>query len=287
MSATSDLAFGLTTAVGYGTGDFLARQASHRIGHFSVLFYMEFTGMVILLPVAIGFESSRWQATSMWFWLLGLGSVNLVASFFLYKSFEYGVLSVVSPLASSYPAVTAALAIVFLADRPGGLASLGIVAVLSGIFLLSRSRAHPGNPPAKNPRVGIVSAFIAFAGYGVFYFALKYPVSELGPVTAAAVSRLVGVGLLFAAAAGGRSIGRPPGDLFRSLFAIGVLDSIAFIAYNVGIREGSVAVVGTLSGLFSAVTVGLAVAILRERLTRVQYAGVAAIFVGVVLLAIR
>ena len=287
MTAASDLAFGLTTAAGYGTGDFLARQASHRIGHLSVLFYMELIGMVILLPVAVWFESSRWEATTMWLWLVVLGSINLVASLFLYKSFEYGVLSVVSPLASSYPAVTATLAIVFLGDRPGGLASLGIVAVLSGIMWLSRSRVHPANPAAKDPRVGIVSAFVAFAGYGVFYFALKCPVVELGPVTSAAVSRLVGVMILLAVAVGGRSIGRPPRGLVSSLLAIGVVDSLAFLAYNVGIQGGSVAVVGTLSGLFSAVTVGLAVAILRERLTWPQYAGVAAIFVGVALLAIR
>ena len=58
-------------------------------------------------------------------------------------------------------------------------------------------------------------------------------------------------------------------------------------AYRVGIVAGSVAIIGPLSGLFSAVTVGLAAIFLRERLTRIQYAGMAAIFLGVVLMAVR
>lgn len=280
--------FGLTTAFGYGGGDFLARQAAHRVGHIRVLFFMEFLSLVILLPIAFWFERGLWSADSPWALLVVLGAVNVFASLFLYKSFEYGVLSVVSPLASSYPAVTAGLAVVFLGDRPGGYATIGIVAVLVGILLLSRTRAHPENPLPKDAKVGLVSAFFAFAGYGVFYFALAYVVDEVGPVSAAAFVRIVGVTiLLIASVVGVARIGGPSGDLWRIFIVIGVLDSIAFVAYNVGIRIGSVAIVGTLSGLFSAVTVGLATLVLKDRLTRTQYVGVAAIFLGVVLMAVR
>jgi uncharacterized membrane protein len=63
------------------------------------------------------------------------------------------------------------------------------------------------------------------------------------------------------------------------------LDTFAFVAYNVGIVSGSVAIIGTLSGLFSAVTVALATVVLRERLTLPQYAGMGSIFLGVALMA--
>ncbi len=244
--------------------------------------------MLILLPLATIFEAARWTLTWLWAWLAVLGAMNVVASLYLYRAFEYGVLSVVSPLASSYPAVTATLAVVFLGDRPGGFATVGIVSILGGILLLSRSRAHPDNPPPRDARVGLVSALVAFAGYGVFYFALAYPVAVLGPVTAAAFARLVGVVLLLAVSGiRTRALRRPPAELWRLLLPIGLLDSLAFIAYNVGITRGSVAIVGTLSGLFSAVTVGLAAFVLRERLTAVQLVGVGAVLSGVVLLAVR
>jgi len=287
VGTASDLFFGLTTAFGYGTSDFVARQASHRIGHVRVLFYMELIGFAILAPIALALEGGRWTWSDAWWLLLGLGVLNTAATLFLYRSFEYGVLSVVSPIASSYPAVTAALAILFLNDRPGLPATAGIVFALGGIVLLSRGGVHPANTPPKDARMGIVSAVGAFAGYGVFYFALKYVVADVGPVTVATVVRLVGVVVLLAVSAAGllqvRGLPRP---LWPSLATMGVLDSLAFIAFNVGILGGSVAIVGTLSGLFSAVTVVLAAGVLRERLTRIQFLGVVSVFVGVVLIAL-
>ena len=287
MGTASDLFYGLTTAVGYGTGDFLARQASHRIGHVAVLFYMEATSLLILGPLALVLERGQWSPGPSWGLIALLGLVSVTASLFLYKSFEYGVLSVVSPLASSYPAVTAALAFLLLGERPGSLVYAGVVAVLAGIVLLSRSAAHPDNPRPKDARVGLVSAFLAFAGYGVFYFALDYVVGDLGPVTSAAMVRVVAVvSLLGAAALGVARFPRPSRGIRGPILAIAALDSLAFVAYNAGVLTGSVAVVGTLSGLFSAVTIGLAAAVLRERLTPVQYAGVASIFLGVAFLAV-
>ncbi len=287
MGTASDLFFGLSTALGYGTSDFVARQASHRIGHVRVLFYMELIGFALLVPFALLLEGGTWQLSGAWWILLGLGVLNTFASLFLYRSFEYGVLSVVSPIASSYPAVTAVLAILFLNDRPGLPATLGIVFALGGILLLSRGGVHPANAPPKDARLGMLSAVGAFAGYGVFYFALKYVVADVGPVTVATVIRLIGVIVLLGLSAVGLLRVRGlPRALWPYLGTMGVLDSLAFIAFNVGILEGSVAIVGTLSGLFSAVTVVLAAAILRERLTRIQAGGVAAIFVGVVLIAL-
>jgi len=287
LGAASDLFFGLTTAFGYGTSDFVARQASQRIGHVRVLFYLEVVGFFLLAPLAFLFERGGWAWSDIWWLVLGLGVLNTIASLFLYRAFEYGVLSVVSPIASSYPAATAALAILFLDQFPGLLATLGIVTVLAGLLLLSRAGVHPSNAPPRDARVGLVSAFAAFAGYGVFYFALKYVVADVGPVTVTAVVRLVGVVLLLGLQAAGafRVLGLPR-SLWPSLASMGVLDSLAFVAFNLGILGGNVAIVGTLSGLFSAVTVGLAVAVLHERLTRAQIAGVLAVFVGVVLIAL-
>lgn len=286
MGTLSDVFFGLSTAFGYGAGDFLARQASHRVGHFRVLFYMEAISLLGLLPIALVFEGARWHASSAWALVVGLGVVNVFASLFLYRSFEYGVLSVVSPLASTYPAVTAGLAFLFLGDRPGSLATMGIVLALVGVVLISRSEVHPSSPPAKDPKIGLVSAFLAFVGYGVFYFALKYVVADVGPVTSAAVVRIVGVGILLTAMAT-RLAPRAdlPRDLWRPMIAIGLLDTFAFIAFNIGIVGGSVAIIGTLSGLFSAVTVAFAAVILHERLTPMQYAGMGSIFFGVIFMA--
>ena len=287
MGTLSDLGFGLTTAFGYGTGDFLARQASHRIGSVRVLFALEVFGALLLLPIAFALEPGLWGPEDPWLPLVGLGAINFVASWFLYRSFEYGVLSVVSPVVSSYPVVTAGLAYALLGERPSSLASLGIAAALVGMVLLSQARGHPDNPPPRDARLGLLSAFGAFAGYGVFFVGLDLVVGPIGPVTSATVVRAVGATILLGAAAAGRfAAGRFPRDLWASLAAIVVLDEVAFLAFNFGILFGSVAIVGTMSGLFSAVTIALAAAVLRERLTSLQYAGIGAIFLGVACMAL-
>jgi drug/metabolite transporter (DMT)-like permease len=127
----------------------------------------------------------------------------------------------------------------------------------------------------------------AFAGYGVFFFGLAFVVGPLGPVTSATVVRGVGAAVLGILVLARRfSVGRLPRDLWVSIAVIVVLDEVAFVAFNVGVLLGSVAIVGTLSGLFSAVTVGIAAVMLRERLTRIQYAAIGAIFGGVSMIAL-
>lgn len=288
MGTASDLFFGLSAAFGYGTGDFLARGVSRRMGYVRILFYMETMSLLIMLPVSLLLEPGSWRLGPALLAIPLLAAVNLVASLFLYRAIEYGVLSVVSPLISSFPAVTAALAVLFLGDRPPPSAIVGIAAALGGIVLISRGRSDPGNAPPKDARVGLVSAAISCAGYGVFYFALKYAVADFGPFTSVTLVRLAGLGFLVLAAAAGLTRLRGfPREVRRSIAAIAVLDTAGFFAYSVGIVAGSVAIVGTLSGLFSAVTVGLAALVLRERLTKVQYAGMATIFLGIVLMAVR
>ncbi len=288
MGTASDLFFGLSAAFGYGSGDFLARRASRQVGYVRVLFYMELVNLLVMLPLALVFEGDRWRASSALAVIPVLALVNLFASLFLYRAIEYGVLSVVSPLISSFPAVTAALAILFLGDRPPPTAAAGIVATLAGIVLISRSVAHPENPRPKDARVGLVSAILSFTGYGIFYFALKYAVADFGPITSVTFIRITGLAFLaFASLAGMTRLARPPREVWRTMAPMGILDTFGFLAYSVGIVSGSVAIIGTLSGLFSAVTVGLAAIFLRERLTRTQYAGMAVIFLGVTLMAVR
>lgn len=286
MGTASDLFYGLATALGYGTGDFLARQASHRIGHVAVLFYMSLTSLAVLAPLAWLVEGPSWHASVLWLWAAAFGLLNTFASLHLYRAFEYGILSVVSPLVSGYPAVTVVLAVLFLHESPGLLASVGIVLALAGAILLSRTPPHPGNPPPRDARKGLMSALLAFGGYGVFFFALKYVVVGVGPVSTAMVARIVTVGLLAPAGAlGVVGLARPRRDALPVLLTIGFLDVGSFLAYNLGIATGSVAIVGTLSGLFSAVTVALAASLLHERLTRTQLVSVLVILLGIVLLA--
>jgi drug/metabolite transporter (DMT)-like permease len=68
--------------------------------------------------------------------------------------------------------------------------------------------------------------------------------------------------------------------------ALGLMDTAAFVANNLGLQTGHVGIVTVLSSLFAAVTVLMGYLFLRERLQRNQWFGVLLIFVAIVLVSL-
>jgi uncharacterized membrane protein len=73
------------------------------------------------------------------------------------------------------------------------------------------------------------------------------------------------------------------GRFWMWIIPAGALDVSANIFYNIGVTRALTSIVVTLSSLFTAFTVLLAWIFLRERLVRQQWAGVALILLGIVL----
>jgi drug/metabolite transporter (DMT)-like permease len=280
-----DIGFGLATAFGYGTADFIAKRTADRVGFVETLWYLEFLGAPILVVLALVLEHVTNLPLYPVLLLVGLSGINVVASVFLYRAFEFGTLSVVSPLASAYPTMIVVLAVLLLHEQLTSADAIGIALALAGVVLITRVTIGEVSR-AKDHRVGIVSAIAAFLGYGIFYFGLKVVVGPVPPVTSAAIVRLVSLIPVAVLAARSGALRLPRPGLAAAAIGIATLDSLALVAYNVGLETGqSLAVLGTVSGLFSAVTVTWAVLLLKERLSLVQWIGAAAIFAGIVTLA--
>jgi drug/metabolite transporter (DMT)-like permease len=281
-----DVGFGLATAFGYGTADFIAKRTTDKVGFVETLWYLEVLGTPILVLLALLLEHVTTLPLDPLLLLVGLTGFNVVASFFLYRAFEFGTLSVVSPIASAYPTLIVILAVVVLHEMLTAVDAAGIALTLLGVILISRVTVGEVSR-AKDHRVGILSAIVAFFGYGVFYFGLKLVVGPIPPVTGAALVRLISLAPVALIAAQRGALRVPRKGLGMAALAIATLDSLALVAYNLGITNGhSLAVLGTVSGLFSAVTVAWAVVLLKERLSPVQWVGAAAIFAGIIALAL-
>lgn len=63
-------------------------------------------------------------------------------------------------------------------------------------------------------------------------------------------------------------------------------DTVAWIAFNVGVRTDYTTVVTALASLYSAVTVLVAWGLFRERLMPSQWTGLAVIFLGIFLVSV-
>jgi drug/metabolite transporter (DMT)-like permease len=288
--------------------DFAARFASRRVGAYRTLFFMQFFGFVALsvyLKFAGGFShvAPGWQP---WALTVVAGLLNVTASLSLYHSFEIGVMSIVGPVSSSYPALTVALSIAS-GERINALRGIGIAVTLTGVILAAMSFAPKPNPPeasdpadapnptgAVNPSTtsrmsrGVGWAILAAIGFGVMFWFLGFHVVPLvGDAVSVWVMRLTAlVSLAVVALPARQSIRLPHGGVWWMLAAVGFTDTAAFVANNAGLHIGPVSVVSVLASLYGAVTVLLAWIFLRERLERSQWLGIVLIFVGIVCVSI-
>src|SRR5437773_11814253 len=104
---------GLVTALTWGGADFVARFSTHRIGTLRTMFYMQFTGFLLLTVSMRGFggwgqlaDCSGWQP---WAWGLLAGLVKALAMLSLSCTCEIRTRAVVAPLPARSPSLTLTL----------------------------------------------------------------------------------------------------------------------------------------------------------------------------------
>ena len=308
MQLSLAIILGLTGALCWGGADFAARLASRRVGAYRTLFFMQFFGF-IALSVYLKFRGGFFEGIAPgWHpWALAAlaGVINMIASLSLYYSFQIGVMSIVAPVSSAYPALTVALAIAS-GERITALRGAGLAVTLVSVFLAATtftpSAARPANANSVKESTaketgaketahlskGVGWALLAALGFGVlFWFLGFYVVPAVGPTISVWVIRLTSFSVLALAAIPARqSLNLPRGSVWWQLAAVGFLDTAAFVANNAGLHTGQVSVVSVLASLYGAVTVLLAWIFLREKLERTQWLGIILIFVGIVLVSI-
>ena len=308
MQLSLAIILGLTGAVCWGGADFAARFASRRVGAYRTLFFMQFFGF-IALSVYLKFRGGFFEGIAPgWYpWALAAlaGVINMIASLSLYYSFQIGVMSIVAPVSSAYPALTVALAIAsgerITALRGAGLAVTLVGVILAATTFTSAAASTLNETAAKESATketaaketahlskGVGWAILAALGFGVlFWFLGFYVVPAVGPTISVWVIRLTSFSVLALAAIPTRqSLKLPIGSVWWLLAAVGFLDTAAFVANNAGLHTGQVSVVSVLASLYGAVTVLLAWIFLREKLERSQWFGIVLIFAGIVLVSI-
>lgn len=279
------LVFGVAAALCWGSSDFVAKLAVAKIGYLRTTLFMQLVGIVFMFLIT-GNDAVRLLSFPTEVYLtFGLGAVNAIATVALFKSFEVGQVSIMSPIASSYPALASILALLFLNEHVTQMRLPGIICIFAGIILVSLQKKSTLRPQPKRVAAGAGYAVISFGFMGFLFFGLKLVVVDLGGFLPVLVMRLVtasivGTVLLCSRT---RSASRPT-SVIHLVFFVGVVDSLANVAYNIGISLGTVAVVSFVSSLFSAITILLACVILKERLVRHQIIGIASIMLGIAII---
>jgi drug/metabolite transporter (DMT)-like permease len=304
---------GLTGAVCWGLADFVARFSSRRVGAYRSVFFMQFFGFLALtayLRFTGGFGAHLAFGWRAWGLAVAAGLLNMAASLSLYHSFEVGVMSIVAPVSSSYPALTVALALAS-GERIGAVRGLGLAVTLAGVILAAMSfapraaivgvtagigagsretRESPAPLGVTHAGLakGVIWSIAAAIGFGVLFWMLGfYVVPAVGAGASVWVMRLTAIATLFLFSFPARqTVKLPRGSVWWLLAAVGLMDTAAFVVNNAALHIGPVSVVSVLASLYGAVTVVLSWIFLRERLEWTQWCGIALIFAGIVLVSL-
>jgi len=292
------LVLGLTAALCWGLSDFVARFASRRIGAYRALLFMQLIGFAGLSVYLLATGRFSRAAISDWHpWMLAFlaGSLNTIGSLALYFAFEVGVLTVVAPISSSYPAITVVLALLS-GEHIRALNAAGLFLTLVGLILAATSFSPA--PSVATPQhgsthtwlsKGVGWAIVSLISFGIMFWFLGFHVLPfLGAGLSVWVIRLATSSMLLLAAAPSRqSIRLPSGSVWWLLVIMGLMDTTAYTANNAGLQSGPVSIITVVASLYGAVTVFLSSIFLRERLKSTQWLGVALIFTGIVLVNLQ
>jgi len=285
------IAAGLTAAFCWGTADYLSRSPSEELGYYKTVVYSHIVTLAVLvalLPVA---DPNLVVSATPVLVLAAAGVLNFVAFNFLYRAFHKGIVSVVAPIAYTYPAVTTVLSVAILGTIISAERTIAIVGVIVGVVLLSTRfselRAFLAGTGSANLTAGVSSALGSSLFFGSVYVGIGYAAPLVSIVVPAMMLRAVGASTGFLLAPILRQDVRPSRLAFsNTIMVMGVLEAAGFLSFTYGIIStgGSLPVVAAVSGMGGAVAATYGLIFLNERLELNQMAGAILAVVGVFVL---
>jgi drug/metabolite transporter (DMT)-like permease len=283
---------GLSSGLCWGAADFFGGMQSRRLPALTVAFWSQVAGAVGLLLALAVLRAPPGPIGAGIGWGLVGGVASGCALVLFYRGLAEGTMSVVAPV-SACGAIVPVAAALLTGDQPSAVAGLGVLAAITGVVLVSRTRpATPGRParagrPGRPGRV-LVMALGSALGFGLFYVFVDAGTtgSRGAPLWVIAGARASSLMMLSTIAlVGRRSALRWPGRRIGPVALVGIGDTGANLLFAYAAITGNLAVVGVLGSLYPVATVVLARWLLGERLSGGQNAGVVLALTGVGLLA--
>lgn len=269
---------GLTSAIVWGAGDFCGGLATKRTNVYGVIVVGDVVGAALFLVLALAFGETL-PTLSAWLWGALAGVVGAVGLMALYRGLATGRMSVVSPVAAVVTGVVPVLFSAFVEGLPGYGQMAGFGLALLGVWLIS---SHE-RVQIQMGELGLPA--LAGLGFGLF-FVFMDAAGQAGIFWPLFGARIAAVLALAAYALITRQFQLPPRNLFQLMMAVGVLDAGGNAFFALAAQIGRLDVASVLASLYPASTVALAWLILKERITRLQWLGVAAALGAIVLIAL-
>ena len=279
--------FAITTMLSWGVADFFAKKAIDNTGYRASLIISHSVTLVPIFIFAILFFRVPSFTADLVFIILVTGVLFFIGYIFLYRGFQKGNLSVVSPISASWAIITTLLAVFLFKEQLTPLQIIGIAGVFVGVFLASTNLAELKKSIKHGRHNGVMDGVLSMIAWGITYALIKPIVAAAGPIMTLLLVRVVAISALFSWVGLTKTkISLPARLIFLFLIIAGLLDFLGFMTFNFSITTEFVSIVSPIAATYPAVTVVLAYIFLKERVTTNQKIGIAAILTGIALVSL-
>lgn len=255
-------------ALTYGIADYCGGRASRQVNSTAVAFGAQFAGLVLVAALLPVFGDPFPVAHDVWWSLVAAlaSGTGLVA---FYRALAGGSMTVAAPITAVVSAIIPVFVGLAQGERPARVALAGVALAAASIALITGAGSlHVARPSTATLALAVVGG----VGFAMVFVALDAtsPASGVWPLV---IDRLGALPLIAVMA---RGLGEPlriPRRLLGLVAVGGVFDMSANFAYLGASNRGMLAVVATVSALYPASTVCLAVVLDKERLAAPQRIG--------------
>ncbi len=282
--------YGLVAAIGWGFAEFFGALSGRRMGSISTVVIGQTLSAAFMTVVLVVSGRPLAALGSIVILVILNGIAAAVAYQAHYRALELGPVAVISPVGATYAIVGVVLAMIFLGDRPSGLAIVGMAITVLGAMLVStdlaamRAGVHQRAP-------GLPWALGSSVAFGVAGFLLGWIVQQSDWIVGLWASRTAQVVCYLPLFATHRHELKRITTVGFAVLGIGVLAGISDImgvtVYSIGVEGGGdVSLLLAASAIFPLVAVVASHVWMKERLVVNQYVGVGLVVGGLVLLGL-
>jgi drug/metabolite transporter (DMT)-like permease len=269
----------LTSAVVWGSGDFMGGVATRRVNQYHTLALSAFSGLVLLAFLALA-RGEGWPSPASFTWAALGGVAGALGVGCLYRALSLGHAASVAPTTAIIAAALPVLVGALLIGLPSITQLAGFVVAAPGLWLVSRSGTSVGAMTRQEWLLTLVAG-VGFGGFFVFIGLVERGLLFTPLIIARGLMLLTALALIV-----GRRLPLPSLVTSPAALLAGLLDGGGNIFYLLAKQYTRLDVAAVLASLYPAATVLLSYFVLKERIARHQWLGAALCLVAVALIAI-
>lgn len=280
----SALTLGLVAALMWGFHDICVRFVSQKTPLMASLMTVLVTGTIFHSVIMVANKASPALPSDALGVSLLSGVFFLIASLGLYAAFQRGPVRLVSPIIASFPILSVAWAAIN-GTQIGVWQWCSVLMIIIGVSLVA---ALSDDSDAETPSKGltIVFALISSVGFAGAFALGQMASAQAGELPVTLVTRLVAIGILLIGMIALKLPLWPGRKVLPILTLMGIADGIALLCINSAGHMADAQYAAVASSTFGLLTIVLAWAFLRERMSGLQWLGCMIAFLGIGYLAL-